>query len=196
MSSHLRRCARIAVAVVTLLGAPAARGAQADPLATAADALSTEPRDGTPTYEQTVEWLSSHLRAHSRVDFNMGGVDVITSFEIQPTRFGCVLGLLRTGRNVITGLSVGGAFLLALHEVNRESIAVLRVTGSACCIDLKGSERMVLEIKNSGSARRPRPTPGAPGSTFRVCFDTAESAERAAKALRHAAELCGEKGPI
>jgi len=196
MSPHLGRCVRIAVAAVALACSLAARAAEADALAKATDELSATPRDGKPTYQQTVGWLSSHVKAHSHVTFSMGGVGVATSFEMEPTRSGCVLALLRTTRNLTSGLSVGGGFLLALHEVSQAGIEVLQVSGSAWCVGLKGSERMVLGIQNSGSARDPRLIPGAPGSALRVCFDTPESAERAAGALRHAAELCGERAPI
>jgi hypothetical protein len=180
--------------VVTVLCAREARPAEEDALAAAAGALSARARDGQPSYQETVAWLSSVARAHSRVTFSMGGVGVATAFEIQPTPYGCVLGLLRTSRNLTTGLSVGGAFLLALREVSRG--VVLPVDGQAWCTDLKGSERMILPLKNSRPGREPRLTPGAPISTFRVCFDTSESAERATQALRHAAELCGAREPI
>ena len=184
------------MAVVALVCAPAADSTEPDALAKAGDALSTRPRNGNPTYPQTVAWLTAHAKAHAHVTFSMGGVGVSTSFEIQPTHFGCVLGLLRISRNLATRLTVGGGYLLALHEVNRTGIEVLRVTGAVSCVDLKGSERMVLQFENSGSAREPRLTPGASTSTFRVCFDTPQSAGAAANALKHAAELCGGQVPI
>ncbi len=196
MSPHLRRCGRIVVAVVALVCAPAASSTEPDALAKAGDALSARPRAGNPTYPQTVAWLTAHAKAHAHVTFSMGGVPVTTSFEIQPTHFGCVLGLLRISRNLTSRLTVGGGYLLALHEVNRGGIALLRIMGTTSCIDLKGSERMVLQFRNSGTAREPKLVPGVSTSTFRVCFDTPESAGAAANALKHAAELCAGKDPI
>ncbi len=182
--------------VIALVCAAVARAAEPGALDKAGDALSARPRNGDPTYAQTVAWLTGHAKAHARVTFSMRGVAVATSFEIQPTHFGCVLGLLRITRNLTTRLTVGGGYLLALREVDRARIQVLQVAGAASCVELKGSERMALQFQNAGSTREPRLVPGAASSTFRVCFDGAESAGAAATALRHAADLCGGAVPI
>ncbi len=195
MTTHLGRCLRVVAAIALLCGS-AASATDPDALARAGSALAARPRNGNPTYPQTVAWLAAHARAHAHLTSRMGGVGVSTSFQIQPTHFGCVLGILRASRNLTTGLTVGGGYLLALREVDRARIQVLQVAGAASCVELKGSERMALQFQNAGSTREPRLVPGAASSTFRVCFDGAESAGAAATALRHAADLCGGAVPI
>jgi hypothetical protein len=82
-------------------------------------------------------------------------------------------------------------YYVSLAKANVESIAVdqAKTFGSGTCLSMKGAKDFVTVVEN----------PSLDDERFYLlstdvlCFDSAENAARAAKALRHAASLCGGK---
>lgn len=201
MRTHFGVVGRIAGVVLAAVVAtsPAVLARDRDALSRAAESLSARPSEGKPSYQETVEWLSSHVKAHGSFVAKMSTVEAVVTYEIQIPPFPCILVVLRSMRAITTRRTSDVGFLFALHEINRATIAVTS-HASMACVETKGGPHLTVEMVDDGSGDDPDDLKaGESRPALSLCFDTAESAQRAAKALRHAAELCGaadEKEPF
>ncbi len=152
--------------------------------------LSATPSADRAGYEETVKSLSGLCRAHSRSEGQVDDMKITITDRVDSTRFPCVVTQLRVVNVPAIKRSITFAYYVPFSQVDLAGVSVQSHDGGSC-VSMTGSDDLSIEVEPAGAEQDGVEKEKRRDSIVKLCFDTPENAEVAARAVRRAAELCG-----
>lgn len=147
------------------------------------------PAVGTPSYDDTMAWFTSHARLHLSILESFSPVRATASTKVFQSKWPCVLGEVQSVklRNPNDHF-MSYEYFVNLSLLEAVELARAKENPLAWCVNMKGRVGFSVKVDKNGAGEPPTISVI---STDSLCFDSEENAKRASNALGHLGELCG-----